>query len=168
MKKQALTVVIMLIALSLGFSLPANLVPNFQNPQQGIFTSGQPTTEGFELLAQQGLKTVINVLPEKYCIRDEADVVRQNGMTYRTVPFDTVHFRKETIEHFADIIKTANKPVLIHCSTGNHAGGVWFAYRVLYENAPVEVALQEARLIGLRPSLEETLVDSVLAARRAE
>ena len=148
------------------FAIPANLVPNFQHADRGIYTAGQPTTEGFELLASTGLRTVINVLPEKYCVRDEATVVRGKGMTYRSIPFDTSSFRKQTVEQFAEVLKAVKKPVLIHCSTGNHAGGIWFAYRILFENASLDQALAEARLIGMRPELEERLVGPVLEARR--
>jgi protein tyrosine phosphatase (PTP) superfamily phosphohydrolase (DUF442 family) len=70
------------------------------------------------------------------------------------------------VERFAYVLETAKKPVLIHCSTGNHAAAVWFSYRMLYEDASLDQALVEARLIGLRPQLEETLIGSVLAARR--
>ena len=166
--KRAFTFLAVLMISEFLFAIPANLVPNFQHADQGIFTAGQPTPEGFQLLASMGLRTVINVLPEKYCVRDEAATVRSNRMTYRSIPFDTFSFRKETVEQFADVLKRAKKPVLIHCSTGNHAGGIWFAYRILFDNAPLDQALSEARLIGMRPELEAKLVGPVLEARREQ
>jgi uncharacterized protein (TIGR01244 family) len=140
------------------FAIPANLVPNLQSPRPEVYTSGQPSNEGFEQLANAGIVSVINVLPEKYCIKDEAQVVTASGMIYRTIPFNTSSFRKETIEQFADTLRKIKKPVLIHCSTGNHVGGMWFAYRYLIEDRPLEEALNEARIIGLRPGLEKNLV----------
>jgi uncharacterized protein (TIGR01244 family) len=164
--RHTFTIVLIFLAAQFIFALPANVVPNFQNPAAGIYTAGQPTGEGFDLLAAKGLRTVINVLPESYCVPDEPATVTGKGMTYRSVPFDTSNFRMETVEHFADVLKSAKKPVLIHCSTGNHAAGMWFAYRILFEDAALEQALTEARIIGLRPELEEKLVGPVLAARR--
>src|SRR4029078_8864839 len=140
------------------FAVPANLVPNLQSPRPEILTSGQPTNEGFEQLANEGIRSVINVLPEKYYVKEEAQIVLANGMVYRTIPFNTTNFRKETVEQFADTLRKIRKPVLIHCSTGNHVGGMWFSYRYLIEKRPLEEALMEARMIGLRLGLEYTIV----------
>jgi uncharacterized protein (TIGR01244 family) len=147
------------------FAIPANLVPNLQSPRPEVYTSGQPTNEGFEQLANEGIRSVINVLPEKYCVKDEAQIVMANGMAYRAIPFNTSSFRKETVEQFADILRTIKKPVLIHCSTGNHVGGMWFSYRYLIENRKLEEALMEGRMIGLRPELEKDLVTWVVAQK---
>ena len=166
--KRTLIILTVFLTSQVLFAIPANLVPNFHHADHGIYTSGQPTHEGFEVLASMGLQTVINVLPEKYCMRDESAIVRQSGMIYRSIPFDTSRFRKEPVEQFAEVLKKAKKPVLIHCSTGNHAGGMWFAYRILYEDAPFDQALAEARAIGMRPELEETIVAPVLQARREQ
>ena len=37
----------------------------FKTPRIDIYTAGQPTEEGFQKLASMGVKSVINVLPEK-------------------------------------------------------------------------------------------------------
>ena len=164
--KNVTLIIIMLTALSFGFAMPLGEIPNLRNPQAGIYTSGQPNEGGFEHIAAAGFKTVINVLPEKNCVPGEADMVISQQMTYRTVPFHLTNFRKETIEQFAEVLKKAEKPVLIHCGTGNHAGGLWFAYRVLIQKAPVEVAAQEGRIIGMRKDLENSLHDWVLKNRK--
>jgi len=149
-----------LLLLGVGVLLAATTeIPKLWNPQEGIYTAGQPTEEGFQQLADMGIETVINVLPERYCEPDEAAMVTSRGMLYRTLPFSTTDFKKGTIQQFAAILEKAKKPVLIHCSTGNHAGGVWFCYRVLMEKAPVQEALTEARIIGMKPDLEKKLVD---------
>lgn len=132
--------------------------PNLQAPRPQIYTSGQPTETGFREAAAMGVKTVVNVLPEKDCWKVEPAVVGNQGMTYKTIPFSTTTFDRQAIRKFETALKTAQKPILIHCRTGNHAGGLWFAYRVLIEKAPVENALNEARKIGMKPDLEARLV----------
>ena len=132
-------------------------VPNLKQPRYQIFTSGQPTEEGFHVLASKGIRTVINVLPEKECVANEEAMVTSAHMTYRKVPFSTSDFKMETIQQFADTLKDAEKPVLIHCSTGNHVGGLWFAYRTLVEKSPLPQALIEARQIGMKPALEDAI-----------
>ena len=132
-------------------------IPNLQQPQVFIYTSGQPSEEGFRKLSTMGIKTVINVLPEKQCVPNELEIVTANNMAYRSVPFHLSGFKKQTIQHFAEVLKKAEKPVLIHCATGNHVGGLWFAYRLLEQDIPFEQAVSEARKIGMKPQLENDL-----------
>ncbi|HSP06036.1 MAG TPA: sulfur transferase domain-containing protein [Acidobacteriota bacterium] len=147
-----------MIVFSAGLTPDPENLPNFQQPRTQIYTAGQPTETGFREVASMGVKTVINVLPEKECLPGEDKMVNDRRMTYVTLPFETTGFKVETVKHFSTLLKKSQKPMLIHCSTGNHVGGLWFAYRVLTEKAPVTTALQEARRIGLKPSLEDGLV----------
>ena len=163
--KKASFFVVFLAVFSIAFTMPLGEIPNLRNPQEQIYTSGQPDEQGFEHVAAAGIKTVINVLPERNCVPNEAEIVIANQMTYRTVPFHLSNFQKKTIEQFAEVLEKAQKPVLIHCGTGNHAGGLWFAYRVLIQKAPLEEALMEARIIGMRKELEEPLYEWVLQNR---
>jgi uncharacterized protein (TIGR01244 family) len=154
------TLIIFFVAISFlspGFAQTTDQVPNLQRAGFYIYTSGQPTEEGFIQLAAMGIKTVINVLPERQCVRNEQEIVVASGMVYRSIPFELKGFRKETIKHFAEILKKAEKPVLIHCSTGNHVGGLWFAYRILIDKYPFDQALKEGRKIGMKPDLENEL-----------
>jgi uncharacterized protein (TIGR01244 family) len=160
--KYGFAVFFSLIVFTFAFSQALDPIPNLQHPQYQIYTAGQPTDEGFRQLATMGIKTVINVLPEKECIPGETQIVTANGMKYITVPFNLNGFNKETILRFAQILDQVEKPVLIHCSTGNHVGGMWFAYRVIAEKAPLWLALKEARQIGMKPQLEDSLFDWVV------
>jgi uncharacterized protein (TIGR01244 family) len=136
---------------------PIDQIPNLQQPKVFVYTSGQPSEEGFRKLSAMGIKTVINVLPEKQCVPNEFEIVTANNMVYRSVPFHLSGFKRETIEHFAQVLNKAEKPVLIHCATGNHVGGLWFAYRLLEQDIPLEQATSEGRKIGMRPELENNL-----------
>lgn len=147
-----------MIVFSAGLTPDPENLPNLQQPRPQIFTAGQPTETGFREAASMGVKTVINVLPEKDCLTGEDKMVSDRRMTYVTLPFDTTGFKVDTVQRFSTLLKKSQKPMLIHCRTGNHVGGLWFAYRVLGEKAPVATALQEARMIGLKPSLEDGLV----------
>jgi hypothetical protein len=42
---------------------------------------------------------------------------------------------------------------------------MWFAYRVLVEKAPLAIALKEARLIGLKPQMEDAIFNWVVDER---
>ena len=154
--KHKFSIVILLTAfsafVSAGIDEP---IPNLQQPKYMIFTAGQPTSVGFDQIAAMGVKTVINVLPERECLEGEDIVVASNHMEYQQLPFDPAGLSMETLGKFAELLSRAEKPVLIHCSTGNHVGGLWFAYRVLMNNASLPQALKEARKIGMKPAMED-------------
>lgn len=156
-----------LLFLTISFLAAATTdeIPNLQNIRYDIYTSGQPTEEGFQKLADMGVKSVINVLPEKECLPGEESVVHSKKMTYLALPFDPATIKLETVQQFGALLRDQKKPVLIHCSTGNHVGGMWFAYRVLVEKAHLGVALKEARLIGLKPQMEDAIFNWVVDER---
>ena len=52
-------------AIALFGHLTNDPLPNLQTPRIDIYTAGQPTEEGFQKLASMGVKSVINVLPER-------------------------------------------------------------------------------------------------------
>ncbi len=163
--KHSIPVFIILILITVAFATPTDQIPNLQQPRYNIFTAGQPTDTGFRLAADTGMKTVINVLPEKECVQNEESMVITNKMLYWHFPFETSGFQRETFEQFGWLVASVQKPVLIHCSTGNHVAGLWFGYRVLIDKAPLPVALQEARLIGIKPELENAMIDWLVQQR---
>lgn len=156
-------IVLFILLIAFPILLADDNIPNLQQPSYKIFTSGQPTEEGFRLLDAMGFKTVVNVLPEPECLANEKQMVTSNNMVYRTFPFDLTAFKLATIHEFAALLKTVDKPVLIHCSTGNHVGGLWFAYRALIDKVPLPEALKEGRQIGMKPELEDALFTWVTA-----
>ncbi len=163
--RHSIPIIFVLFCLTFVFAAPIDQIPNLQQPRTNVFTSGQPTETGFRLIADTGVNSVINVLPERECLINEKAIVAANQMIYYHLPFETAGFRKETFEQFAQLMKKAEKPVLIHCSTGNHVGGLWFGYRVLIERVSLPVALIEARQIGMKPALENTLIDWLVSQR---
>ncbi len=145
---------ILLTTVGIGSPGSNDSLPNLYQPRDDIYTSGQPTSAGFDQLSSMGIRSVINVLPERDCIPGENGMVISQGMKYYQVPFDPQGLNVGTIHHFARLLCTVDRPVLVHCSTGNHAGGMWMAYRVLIEHASLPQAIAEGRMIGMRPSME--------------
>ena len=140
------------------FAFSEDQVPNLTQPRPNVFACGQPTEAGFQELAAMGIRTVINVLPEPQCLKGEQNMVQMNHMVYKRLPFETATLTRDTVDEFGYLMMTSEQPVLIHCTTGNHVGGLWLAYRVSVEHAPVSVALREARKIGIQPSMENMVL----------
>lgn len=56
--------------------------------------------------------------------------------------------------HFAHVVEDPdNAPLLIHCGSANRVGAMWALYRAL-KGIPEEIALEEARTIGLQSDSE--------------
>jgi uncharacterized protein (TIGR01244 family) len=157
--KTTIAVFLLLVSFVFAFAITTSDLPNLQQIRYQVFTSGQPTNVGYSQLTTMGVQSVINVLPEEECQPGEESMVRANNMIYLHEPFDPNDLKRKTVEEFTVIFHTAEKPILIHCSTGNHVGGLWFAYRVLIERAPLATALEEARRIGIQPAMEDAVLN---------
>jgi len=54
------------------------------------------------------------------------------------------------------LLRTSEKPILLHCSSANRVGAVWIPFRALDMGIPLEQAVEEAKTIGLKtPAYEE-------------
>jgi protein tyrosine phosphatase (PTP) superfamily phosphohydrolase (DUF442 family) len=155
--KHKMVLFILMMSIGVLFATESDL-PNLNQPRYLVFTSGQPTNAGYHILQQMGMMTVINVLPEKECDPGERVKVIANNMIYFNHPFDPAYINRETVIRFGKLIQYVEKPVLIHCSTGNHVGGIWLAYRVFIEKAPIQIAIAEGRQIGMKPPMEEAVL----------
>jgi protein tyrosine phosphatase (PTP) superfamily phosphohydrolase (DUF442 family) len=84
-----------------------------------LATGGQPSEEQIQELAQAGFEFVINLglLDPRYCLADEAGLVRALGVEYYHIPVD---FQAPTIEdltQFFTVMQAAEgKRVFVHCA----------------------------------------------------
>jgi uncharacterized protein (TIGR01244 family) len=159
--KNILVTVIVFISSILLFGAGDDSIPNLYQPRYLVFTAGQPTLFGMRELSEMGVKTVVNVLPDRECIPGEAAMVSANQMEYYKFPFDPSGLSMQRIYEFGELLSAVDRPVLIHCSTGNHVGGLWFAYRVLIEKASLPQALKEGRRIGMKPAMEDAVFEFI-------
>ncbi len=121
---------------------------------EGFLLTAQPDTVGFqEAKKKYGVKTVINLrMPEETPKFKEPELVKGLGLDYVAIPFkgpDTL--KDEVFDRARQVLKDAGKrPVLMHCKSGNRVGAIWYAYRVLDEGIEPDVAMKEAKAVGLR------------------
>lgn len=95
---------------------PLKGVPNFGKLNNVIWRSGQPSAEGYKLLASQGLKTVIN-----FRIEFPQDKNRiPDGVNYVYIPIinDRAPTEAQAKLLMDTVTNPANWPVLIHCTAG--------------------------------------------------
>lgn len=136
-------------------------IPNYVEIREGIFSGGQPTADGLNELARDKVRTVINLRPyDEKGAWDESEKASGLGMNYFSLPLTPATFTMEKVHEFSCIVKDrSNYPLFVHCKSGNRAAGLWFLYRVLYEDVTEAQAIQEARAIGLEPSLELVVLE---------
>src|SRR6476659_9061903 len=107
-------------------------IANASFPEPGVLAAGQPTGEQVQLAAEDGYKTVLDLrTPEEPRDFDEKEAARLNGLAYVNGPVSPATLDQTTIDRFLAAMKRAQKPVLLHCSTGNRVGALWYAWLVL-------------------------------------
>lgn len=100
-------------------------VRNFGKLNDYIWRSGQPTREGYELLAREGLKTVVNLRVE---YPEDKDLLPP-GVKYVHIP--VIDERSPTVgqaQQFIEVVSNPeNWPVLFHCHGGEGRAGTMAA-----------------------------------------
>lgn len=125
-------------------------VENLQRDGE-LYVAGKVTPAGLENLRRQGVRTVIDLrLPEQKQT-DEAAEAKRLGMDYVAVPMKSDEM---TAEQAATILQAMkNHPsggVLIHCMSGNRAGGAYGLYLGASGQCSAQTALERARRAGLK------------------
>lgn len=117
-----------------------------------VFLASQPQPEDFQHASDGGIKTVVNLRKPDEVEWDEEAVVTGLGMEYHSVPYKAVvELTDEVFDEVRELLNApGNKPLMLHCSSGNRVAAVWIAHRVLDDGVSFEVAEAEAKEIGLK------------------
>jgi uncharacterized protein (TIGR01244 family) len=147
---------------------PTYGIANATFPVPGVMASGQPTGEQLQLLAEEGYHTIIDLRPaEEPRGFDEPAAAKDNGMVYVNIPVTPATLDQVAIDRFLAAMSGARKPVIVHCSTANRVGALFYAWLTLEQKETPEKALEKAKAIGLHsPELTEK-VQKLVAERRA-
>lgn len=118
----------------------------------GLYRGGQPDKKGFELLKQQGVKTIINLRMEN----DEETTVKQLGMNCVQIAIDdprpASRIPEQAVSKYFEIVNNPeNYPIFFHCRRGaDRTGAMAAMYRIANQGWGAEKAYGEARNSGLR------------------
>ena len=88
-----------------------------------VFATGQLTEQDLKLIAEQGIKTVINNRPDhegpgQPLTADLQRAAEALGMRYIYQPVVSGAMTPKNIEDFREIYPTVDKPLLLFCFTG--------------------------------------------------
>lgn len=131
------------------------------SPRPGLYSAAQPAAGDWPAIAARGVTTVIDLrMPGELQGRDEAAEVRAAGMAYRRIPVDGLAgINADNAQALAQALAGTQGPVLVHCSSGNRAGGL-LAIAQAQAGMPVEQALdfgRAARMKGSEAKVREIL-----------
>lgn len=119
-------------------------IKNYVALSDELATGGQPTEEQLRLLAQAGFETVINLglLDPRYCLADEAGLVRSLGMTYHHIPVDFQVPEWKDFRQFLELMdKSEGRKVFVHCARNYRVS----CFIALYGQARLGWSLDQAR-----------------------
>ncbi|MBS0215972.1 MAG: protein tyrosine phosphatase family protein [Proteobacteria bacterium] len=130
--------------------------------RDGLYTAGQPSGSDWSTISARGVRTVINLRPaEEMAGRDEAAEVAAAGMRYVTIPVANAEaITPEAARQLEGVLREAQGPVLLHCASGNRAGGLLAVTAAQQEGMPADQAVQLGRRAGMKST--ETRVRHVL------
>jgi uncharacterized protein (TIGR01244 family) len=140
------------------------------NTYAGIFLASQPAAEDFRQAQKGGVKTVVNLRPESEIKDfDEPKLIAELGLAYVNIPFAAPDELSDAVFARArETLDKAERPILLHCHSGNRVGAIWLAWRALDGGLDYEAALAEARTVGLKaPALEAKARDYIERQRPA-
>jgi uncharacterized protein (TIGR01244 family) len=109
----------------------------FNNQQ--VITAGLPTEPQFAQLAQAGIKTVINLIPNDnpHALQNEPQIVTQLGMNYHNISVDWQQPTQENLQQFFSLMEqNGDAPVLVHCAANYRASAFYYLYQTRQNKAP--------------------------------
>ena len=120
-----------------------------------MFIGGQPTEKALRELKAQGVTTVVNLRMPAEMERipfDEAKVAAELGLNYVRIPMRGASpdsgYTPAALQKFADVMKSADGKVLLHCTIAWRASHLWAAY-LMTKGVPDEDAVKHTRAINL-------------------
>src|SRR6185295_948590 len=127
-------------------------LPHFHQISPTFYRGAQPTQKGFELLACQGVKTIIKLLSADEKSQLEEKWTTELALRYYHLPLNgrTGPTDAEVQAVLSAINAPENQPVFLHCKLGkDRTGTIVACYRIAHDHWTGENALKEAKSLRL-------------------
>lgn len=113
---------------------------NFYKVDDPVWRSAQPDQAQMRVLAAMGIRTVLNL--REY--HDDEDEAKGTGLALVRVPLDAGKLDADGLKRGLDALRSAAKPVLVHCWHGSdRTGAVVAAWRMVEGGWTREAAIDE-------------------------
>ena len=142
-----------------GYSLQAQSLagdlPRLRQVNSSILRGGRPTAQGLKILAQKGIKTIINLENSQSAVQFEKQNLRNSGIRLITSPMES--FSTPDDNQVQAVLEALNDPknfpIYIHCHHGEDRTGLIVGlYRVEHGVSPAD-AYHEMLSLGFHKIL---------------
>ena len=132
---------------SLGRSLTIAGIPNAGEVTPALYRGGQPTSQGFEALANLGINIVVDLRGSR---KDESELVTKLGMRYVSIPWHCPFPKDDAFASFLTLLRqNPGEKVFVHCRLGDDRTGMTIAaYRMAEQSWTAIRAKQEMEAFG--------------------
>jgi protein tyrosine phosphatase (PTP) superfamily phosphohydrolase (DUF442 family) len=127
-------------------------LPNYYEVLPMLGGGGQPTDQGFRLLAEKGYQVVVNLRAEgeKIDLAAEEKLVMGLGLKYVPFPFVTKDVKEDLALQFMKLLEDMkDQKVYVHCASGNRVGSLMLVNLVLKQGMEMGKAEEVAAKVGL-------------------
>lgn len=171
MSKLPSTVLILLSAL-LGCSIAKTETPEVANastPAPGVVAAGRLQPDDIAKLQQAGIRHVIDLtLDAETPDFDEAKLVEAAGMRYSNLPLrGAADLTRENTIAFDELMRTAERPVLVHCSSANRVGAMAALRAAWVDGKSEEESIAIGKAWGLK-ALEPDVRERIRSDRESD
>lgn len=131
--------------------IPVFELSNARRVSDGVLCAGELTPQQLREMAAAGMKTVVNLCVPGESDWDEGGFVNGLGMRYVNIPVrGAVDVTEENAHRLHEIVaQAANRPLVIHCRSGNRVGALLAIAACRDDGRDVEEAVELGRRAGL-------------------
>ena len=137
-------------------------VANAVSPEADIVSAGRVAPDDIARVREAGIQHVVDLTPDAETPDfDEAAAVHAAGLGYDNLPLagarDLTH---ENVQAFDALLRHADRPVLVHCASGNRVGAMAALRAAWVDGVPAEEAIAIGKawgLTGLEATVRERL-----------
>lgn len=117
--------------------------PNLHQVRDTLYRSAQPTATGFQALAKQGIRTIINLRS----FHSDRKKIGDLDLQYEHIFMKAWHAEDHEVVRFLKIVSDPKKqPVLVHCQHGaDRTGNMCAIYRVAIQGWTKDEAIREMK-----------------------
>lgn len=135
--------------------LSDNAIDNFGRVVPGITRGGQPSNKALELMAKDGVKTIIDLRMNGVGTVNEEATTKHLGMNYVHIPMTLLTPSNDQVAQFLAVVnKPENLPCFVHCRQGADRTGTLVAvYRRKVQGWDFDKTYAEMREHHFKPFL---------------
>lgn len=131
---------------------PLPAIADVVSPVPGVVSAGRLQPADIARVREAGIRHVIDLTPDAETPDfDEEAAVRAAGLAYSNLPLrGAVDLTRENVIAFDALVRTAKRPVLVHCASGNRVGAMAALRAAWVEGKPADEAIDIGKAWGLK------------------